>query len=68
MQGCLARKAGLSGLLLASLACAPRPPAAVTPSSGGRTITLAELQQSLASQRPCTVVFDIDDTGSFEAP
>jgi acid phosphatase class B len=28
MQGCVARKAGLSGLLPASLACAHRPPAA----------------------------------------
>ena len=39
----------------------PRPPPAAQ-AAGGRTVTLAELQASLAKQRPCTVVFDIDDT------
>jgi acid phosphatase (class B) len=39
---------------------AAAPPAAQA--AGGRTVTLAQLQASLAKQRPCTVVFDIDDT------
>jgi HAD superfamily phosphatase (TIGR01672 family) len=59
------RTAALSGLLLASLACAHQPAPAVAPSTGGRTVTLAELERSLASQRPCTVVFDIDDTALY---
>ena len=60
--GSLARKVGIGGLLLAALACAHAPPSASPPPAGGRTITFAELEASLASLRPCTVVFDIDDT------
>src|SRR4051812_14838915 len=45
----------------ALLGCASRPTASVQP-TGGRTLTIAELEASLAPLRPCTVVFDIDDT------
>jgi acid phosphatase (class B) len=60
MRGWLGLKPGLPALMLA-LACAHQPPQ-TPPPSGGRTVTLAELEASLANQRPCTVVFDIDDT------
>jgi acid phosphatase (class B) len=54
------------GLLLAALACAHAAPRGATPAGAppaeGRTITFAELQASLATLRPCTVVLDIDDT------
>jgi acid phosphatase (class B) len=66
-----ARQVGRCGLLLVLLACAHPAPPAAEPSAagpapaqagGGRTVSSAELQASLASQPPCTVVFDIDDT------
>jgi acid phosphatase (class B) len=61
-HGRLATAVGVSGLLLALIGCAhPSAPAAPTPSRS-RTITFEELKASLASLRPCTVVFDIDDT------
>jgi acid phosphatase (class B) len=52
---------GVSGLLLAIAACG-HPAAPAVPPAGGRTITFEQLEASLASLRPCTVVFDIDDT------
>jgi len=70
-SGCSARQVGRCGLLLGLLACAHAAPPAAAPeaaappaaqAAGGRTVTLAQLQASLAKQRPCTVVFDIDDT------
>ena len=64
-SGRSARQVGRCGLLLVLLACAHAAPPAASPApqaSGGRTITLAELEASLAKQHPCTVVFDIDDT------
>ena len=63
MAGFMARRIGSVGLLLACLACAHQAASTPVPPSGtGRTITLGELQSSLSHQRPCTVVFDIDDT------
>ncbi len=63
MAGFMARRIGSVGLLLACLACAHQAASTSVPPSGtGRTITLGELQSSLSHQRPCTVVFDIDDT------
>ena len=63
MAGFMARRIGSVGLLLACLACAHQAASTSAPPSGtARTITLGELQSSLSKQRPCTVVFDIDDT------
>jgi len=50
------------GLLACARSPARAPTATLAPSPTGRTITLAELEASLASLAPCTVVFDIDDT------
>ena len=61
-HGYLATKAGISGLLLAIVACANPAVSAVPPPVGGRPITFEQLKASLASLRPCTVVFDVDDT------
>ena len=36
-------------------------PTAAAPAPGGRSITPAELQASVGSLQPSTVVFDIDD-------
>ncbi len=48
----------------AAVGCASHgSPAASAPApAGGRTITLAQLEASLAPLRPSTIVFDIDDT------
>jgi acid phosphatase (class B) len=62
--------------LASAAACAPpaRPGAAPAPDTtappassagGGRIITLAALTASLASMKPSTVVFDIDDTALY---
>lgn len=63
MAGSMARRIGSLALLFACLACSHQAASTpVPPSGGGRTITLSELQSSFSRQRPCTVVFDIDDT------
>ena len=64
-HGYLATKVGISGLLLAILACAHAAAPVVPSLAAGRTITFDQLKGSLASLRPCTVVFDIDDTTVF---
>jgi acid phosphatase (class B) len=46
----------------APLGCASRRTSSVPAPTGGRALTLAELEASLAPLRPSTVVFDIDDT------
>lgn len=65
------RRVATASLAFALLACAqspqpappaPSPDAAPTGQPSGRTITFARLTSSLSSLRPCTVVFDIDDT------
>jgi acid phosphatase (class B) len=52
-----------------ALACAPTttaiPPAGASPAE--HLISFEQLERSLASQPPCTVVFDIDDTTLFTA-
>jgi len=53
---------GIVGLLLAILGCAHPVAPAVPPPARGGTITFEQLEASLAALRPCTVVFDIDDT------
>ena len=40
-------------------------PSSPAPAAGGHTVTLAELQSTLRSLRPSTVVFDIDDTSLY---
>jgi HAD superfamily phosphatase (TIGR01672 family) len=67
------RRPALALALVLSLACASRapapagesPPPAATPEP--RLLTFAQLERSLASRAPCTVVFDIDDTTLFTA-
>jgi acid phosphatase (class B) len=49
------------------LACAPKPATAPEPSPAQHTVSLEELERSLARHRLCTVVFDIDDTTLFTA-
>lgn len=61
----------LVSVAAAALGCAPRSPSSgaaptTQPASApGRTITLPQLQASLARRPPATVVFDIDDTALF---
>ena len=57
----------LPWLVAAAAACTPRAGTssaaeAPAPAPGGRTISIGQLQASLARLRPSTVVFDIDDT------
>jgi acid phosphatase (class B) len=61
------RRVATAGFALGLLGCAqshgpPRDAPAPAAQGSGHTITFAQLAASLSSLRPCTVVFDIDDT------
>jgi hypothetical protein len=65
MQGCLARKVGLSGLLPASLACAHRPPAAAFPSPPTLLLT-AQHPKTEAIHSVHSALSDGDSDGDIE--